>query len=188
MDVPRPFAPALPDRVDALVSLYERAGQTAGEATAGVGDVAAAVQAPSRVLTYARAVASGGYPAEVERAGNVGLSPEAAGERRPKRGRRTGRDHRELPGPVERTLHDLGVTDAELLERGAELDHASERLIIDAAAKRAPRRARPSAVALSKSAGTAELVNRALASGGPLANALLQRRETAQSQPREAEP
>ena len=28
MDVPRPFAPALPDRVDALVSLYERAGQS----------------------------------------------------------------------------------------------------------------------------------------------------------------
>ena len=188
MDVPRPFAPALPDRVDALVSLYERAGQAAGEATAGVGDVAAAVQAPSRVLTFARAAAAGGYPGEAERAGSVSRSPEAAGEKRHRRDRGAGRERRELPGPVERTLHDLGVTDNELLERGADLDRASERLIIDAAAKLGPWRARPSAAALSRSAGTAGLVNHALASGSPTATALLQRGAAAQPQPREAEP
>jgi hypothetical protein len=104
MDVPRPFAPALPDRVDALVSLYERAGQVAGEATAGVGDVAAAVQAPSRVLTLARAAAAGSDPREQEGAGSVSRSPEAAREKRPRRERGAGRECRELPGPVERTL------------------------------------------------------------------------------------
>ncbi|HUY52573.1 MAG TPA: hypothetical protein VMV92_43875 [Streptosporangiaceae bacterium] len=36
MDIPHPFAPALPDRIDALVSLYEDSGQAAGEATAAV--------------------------------------------------------------------------------------------------------------------------------------------------------
>jgi hypothetical protein len=85
-------------------------------------------------------------------------------------------------------LHDLGVTDNELLERGTDLDRASERLIIDAAAKLGPWRARPSAAALSRSAGTARLVNHALASGSPAATALLQRGAAAQPQPREAEP
>ena len=127
-------------------------------------------------------------PREAERAGSVSRSPEAAGEKRPRRDRGAGRERRELPGPVERTLHDLGVTDNELLERGADLDRASERLIIDAAAKLGPWRARPSAAALSRSAGTAGLVNHALASGGPTATALLQRGAAAQPQPREAEP
>ena len=170
------------------MSLYERAGQAAGEATAGVSDVAAAVQAPSRVLTYARVAAAGGYPGEAEHADIAPRSPEDAGQKRHRRHRRAGRERRELPGPVERALHDLGVTDNELLERGADLDHASERLIIDAAAKLGPWRARPSADALSRSAGTAGLVNHALASGSPTATALLLRGGAAQPQPREAEP
>lgn len=28
----------------------------------------------------------------------------------------------ELPGPVERTLHDLGITNPDLLQRGADID------------------------------------------------------------------
>jgi hypothetical protein len=80
------------------------------------------------------------------------------------------------------------VTDTDLLQRGIHLDRAAERLIIDAAAKLGPRRLRPSATTLSRSAGSAGLVNHALASGDTRATALLHREAAAQTQAREAEP
>jgi hypothetical protein len=85
-------------------------------------------------------------------------------------------------------LHDLGITDSELLQRGAVIDRAGERLIIDAAAGLGPRRIRPSATALSRSADTATLVNHALASGDPRASALLYGPGSAEREPPEAEP
>jgi hypothetical protein len=94
----------------------------------------------------------------------------------------------ELPGPVERTLHDLGVTSPELLQRGTDIDRAGERLIIDAAASLGPQRVRPSATMLSRSAGTATLVNHALASGDLRAAALLHGRASVQQEQPEAEP
>ena len=92
----------------------------------------------------------------------------------------------ELPGPVERTLHYLGVTSPELLRHGADIDRAGERLIIDAAASLEPRRNRPSATTLSRSVGTATLVNHALAAD-PGAAALLRGPASAQREPPEAE-
>lgn len=84
-------------------------------------------------------------------------------------------------------MHDLGVSDTELLQRRTDLDSAAERLIIDAAAKLGPGRKRPSAATLSRSAGSAGLVNHALASGDVHAAALLHRGAAAQPQAREAE-
>jgi hypothetical protein len=50
----------------------------------------------------------------------------------------------ELPGPVERTLNDLGITSPELLQRGSEIDRAAEHLIIEAATRlRSPSGRRP---------------------------------------------
>jgi hypothetical protein len=89
-------------------------------------------------------------------------------------------------GAVETALLDLGVTDPRLLARSAEIDHDAERLIIDAAATtEAHERA---ASGLSRSVGTAALVNRALRSGDSRAVALLRPPAQAQRQPPEREP
>jgi HB1, ASXL, restriction endonuclease HTH domain len=87
---------------------------------------------------------------------------------------------------VERTLYDLGIASPELLQRGADIDRAAERLIIDAAADLGPRRVRPSATTLSRSVGTASLVNHALASGDPRAVSLLHSQPSAQREAPEA--
>jgi hypothetical protein len=176
MDIPRPFAPAPRDRIDALMSLYEYTGRASAEAAAGAGDAAAAVRAPSCVLTAARAAAEVGREDDPGRAGHAAGGPSADAE------------HHELPGPVEDVLHGLGVTSRDLLRRGAQIDRAGEQLIIDAAERRGSQHSRPSAATLSRSAGTAALVNHALASGDPRAAALLHRQASARREDPEAEP
>jgi len=89
---------------------------------------------------------------------------------------------------VEQTLYDLGITNPDLLQRAADIDRASERLIIDAAADLGPERSRPSATTLSRSAGAALVVNHALASGDPLATSLLHGQASAQPESPQAEP
>jgi hypothetical protein len=98
--------------------------------------------------------------------------PGAAGHDRPEPGHRGG-DPGELPGPVERVLHDLGVTSPEALQRAAAIDRAADELILEAAQAAGPRPASLEGAGLSRSAATAELVNRLLASGDPRAAALL---------------
>jgi hypothetical protein len=181
MDIPRPFAPALPDRIDSLISACEQTGRSAEHATAHVAAVAATIGAPSRVLTTARQAAD---PGPASQPGRSGAAPAPGGAH----SRPFAEPCPELPGPVERTLHDLGITDPGLLQRGAVIDRAGERLIIDAAADLGPRRARPSATTLSRSADTAELVNHALASSDPRASALLYGPGSAQREPPQAEP
>jgi hypothetical protein len=181
MDIPRPFAPALPDRIESMVSACDQTGRSAEEATARVATIAAAIGAPSRVLTAAREAADPGHGSEPSRGGAA--HAQSAADRQ-----RSAGEYRELPGPVERTLHELGISDPELLQRGAVIDRAGERLIIDAAADLGPHRIRPSATTLSRSAGTATLVNHALASGDPHAAALLYGPESAEREPPQAEP
>ena len=181
MDIPRPFAPALPDRIESLVSACDQTGRSAEQATAHVAAVAAAIGAPSRVLTTARQAADPGPGSQPSRGGAA--SAQGAAD-----SRRFAGEYRELPGPVERTLHELGITDAELLQRSTVIDRAGEQLIIDAAADLGLRRSRPSAAALSRSADAAELVNHALASGDPRASALLYGPGSAQREPPQAEP
>jgi hypothetical protein len=67
---------------------------------------------------------------------------------------------------------DLGVMCPELLQHGAEIDQAGERLIIRAAGELASGHKRPDAAVLSRSTGTAALVNHALLSGDPRAASL----------------
>ena len=57
IDIPRPFAPGLPDRIDYLVSACEQTGRSAEEATAQLATIAAAIGAPSRVPTAPRQAA-----------------------------------------------------------------------------------------------------------------------------------
>jgi hypothetical protein len=167
-DVPRPFAHAPADRVDYLLDHYRQAGHTSRQASSAVGKTATATRAPSRVLTAARAAVTAGHDGSVARSSDadravadVTLEPDST----PSAG--------ESAGPVERTLVNLGVTRPELLRQGAQIDQAGERLILHAAGELRPEHRRPDATVLSRSRGTATLVNHALQSGDPRAALLL---------------
>jgi hypothetical protein len=182
MDIPRPFAPALPDRVESIVSACDQTARSAEEATARVAVIAAATGAPSRMLSAARQAADPSRQTEPAFGSHAYQVQQAA------EGRDFGSERPELPGPVEQTLYELGITNPDLLQRGADIDRAGERLIIDAAADPGPGRCRPSAITLSRSAGSASIVNHALASGDPLAASLLHGQASAQRESPEAEP
>jgi hypothetical protein len=178
-DIPRPFTPAPPDRIQAIVSACDQTARSAEEATAHMAAIAGAIGAPSRVLTAARQAADPSRHGEPSRGGRL---QETAGAGSFASG------HPELPGPVEQTLYDLGITNPDLLQRGTDIDRAGERLIIDAAAELGPARTRPSAITLSRSAGAASIVNHALASGDPLAASLLHGLASTQRESPQAEP
>ena len=89
MDIPRPFAPALPGHIDALLCLYQDTAEAAAEASAQAGEAAAAIRAPSRVLTAARAAASAGRDASTSQPHPAARGPAFAGQppERPARSR-----------------------------------------------------------------------------------------------------
>jgi hypothetical protein len=93
-----------------------------------------------------------------------------------------------MPGPLQQALLGLGIASPSLLARGADLDRASERLLIEAADQLSPIHQRPSAAALNTTAGTAALLNRALASGNPRAAQLLRQPDQAEHEEPEPEP
>ena len=93
-----------------------------------------------------------------------------------------------MPGPVETTLRDLGVTDVGLLARSSEIDRDAERLIINAAVRTEAGQRPHLPDGLSRSAGTAALVNHALKAGDPRAVALLRPPVRAQRELPEREP
>ena len=174
MDIPRPYAPALPDRIDALLSLYQDTGRDAAAVTALVGDAAAAVRAPSRVLTAARAAQ------QAVRNGRSGRPQHTAGEPS------VASEPRELlSGRVENVLHVLGVNSPDLLRRAAEIDRASEQLITDASERRTMRYGQPSPVTRSRSAGSVISIKHALPSDDRQAVAVLRHQTPVQA---EAEP
>jgi hypothetical protein len=179
MDIPRPFAPAPPDRIEFIVSACDQTARSADQATAHMAAIAAAIAAPSRVLTAARQAADPSRHWEPSRGGQLQETASAGS---------FASGHPELPGPVEQTLYDLGITNPDLLRRGTDIDRAGERLIIDAAAELGSGRARPSAMTLSRSAGAASVVNHALASGDPLAASLLHGQGSTQRESPQAEP
>src|ERR1035441_5458652 len=98
----------------------------AAEASAQAGEAAAATRAPSHILTTARAAAntgrdtSPGHPATGDPA--LAIQP------------------RELTGAVQNALHGLGITSPRLLQRAADIDQATEQLIIHAAEQRSEER------------------------------------------------
>lgn len=123
-----------------------------------------AADGPGRALTLARSAVTG-------RADRIPEASNSAPERKPDANGSSGPPG--VPGPVETTLLDLGVTDSRLLTRSAEIDRDAEGLIIDAAVTTQARQRPYIPDGLSRSAGTAALVNHALTSGDPRAVALL---------------
>ena len=175
-DAPRPYGPALRGQIDAMVALYDYTGDASAQTTARVADAATAIRAPSRMLAVARAAADAEHHSNPEPAVNAAAAPPAAAQ------------PGDRPGPIEDSLYRLGVTSPELLRRGADIDRAGERLIIEAAAEH-ERRDEPSSVAMpGRSAGTAPSGNHVRTSGEPRASAPPSRRASLQREPPEAEP
>jgi hypothetical protein len=115
LDMLGPLAPARPDRIGALLTLYQYAAQASAEATTTVSVAATAARVPHRPRL------------PVIHAGRrEPVTPEAAEQIA---------DAQSLyePGRIERTLRGLGITDIDLLRRGGEIDQAAEQLIIQAA-------------------------------------------------------
>ncbi len=123
MDIPRPFAPALPGHVHALLRLCQDTAEAAAEASAQVGEAAAAIRAPSYLLTAARAAAHADRDASTSPPHPAAPEPAVAGH------------PHERAGAVQDLLHRLGVTSPDLLQRAADIDRASEQLIIEAAGR-----------------------------------------------------
>jgi hypothetical protein len=93
-----------------------------------------------------------------------------------------------MPGPLQHALRDLGITSPSLLARSADLDQASQHLLIEAADELPPTHQRPSAATPNMTAGTAALLNHALASGHPQAAHLLRQSNQAEREEPEPEP
>jgi hypothetical protein len=177
-DIPRPFARAPRARVELLLSHYRDAERSSQQVTAELARAAETTSAPSRLLTAAVAAVNSSQVCAPEKDkmpnGFVGAD--------------THREADDRPGPVERTLLHLGVSRPDVLQRGADIDEASSRLLIDAANELEPGQRRPRATMLSRSAGSAEVVNHALAVGGPRAVALLRRPPSPERESPEHEP
>jgi hypothetical protein len=127
LDMLGPLAPARPDRIGALLTLYQYTAQASAEATTTASAAETAAHAPHLTVLPA-------LRAEHRREPAV---PEAAEEVA---------DAQSLyePGRIERTLRGLGVTDIDLLRRGGEIDRVAEHLIIQAAAEHESRPPDPS--------------------------------------------
>ena len=175
-DIPHPFAHAPSDRVDQLLTAYRDAGAASTRATAAVARVATAIRAPSQILTTARAAVQAGD----------GLA--ANGKQRPAEAAKIRPSPRSAAGPVERILQDLGVTSRSVLLRAAAIDKASEQIILENSPATATGRQRPVPAELSRSTGTAELINHMLATGNPRAAAILHPPAPAKTAEAEAEP
>ena len=121
MDIPRPFAPALPGHVHALLHLCQETAQASAEAPAQAGEATATVRVSSNVLTVAAAAAR-----------DAGTSPQhpAAPELAV-----TGQPGEGPAGATQAALRRLGVSSPDLLQRAAGIDRANEQLIIEAAGR-----------------------------------------------------
>ena len=178
LDTPHPYTQAPREHIDRLLSGYQIAAHTSNRATIAVARAAQATGAPSRALASAMSTEPGRDRDETGRRARNGQTPASLKQRT-----------LDSVGPVERTLLDLGVTRSDLLRRAADLDHDSERLIVDAAVDRELAGQWPPAVERHTSAATAALLNHALASGDPRAAALpphLREREPPEAEARPA--
>jgi hypothetical protein len=92
------------------------------------------------------------------------------------------------PGPVEQTLHDLGVADPAALARAAVIDHTAEQLILDHARPGAATNRQAAGPGFGTSTGSAQLANHVLASCNPNAAAVLTACPAQPEREREQEP
>jgi hypothetical protein len=114
----RPFEAASADRINAVLTLYEYTVRASAEAEEQVSHVRISAQVPQRSVLALTEVRPGSAPTSAE-------ASEGAGQRNDV-------DAAGRLGTIARTLRALGVTDIELLERGAEIDLAGEQLIVEA--------------------------------------------------------
>jgi hypothetical protein len=152
-DIPHPFAPAPRDRVEALLGAYHHARTASAQATATLATIAAEVRAPSHILARARAA--------------IIRDSEIMANGQQKSAEQETQDAEACPGPVERILHDLGVTNPTMLLRASCIDQLGEQLILGAAHVSEQGQENFDAFGLSRSTGSAELINHLLASGSP---------------------
>ena len=181
-DVPHPFALAPRGRVDQVLLGYRDARTASARAAAAVADVAVAVGAPSEVLARARAaVQAGGGLAASRRP----YAAEEAAERWPAW---------DVPGRVERALHDLGVSSPARLRRAAAIDQAGELLVRDSREAASARLQRPGpadpgrSAELSRSGGAGNAAGRLAEPGGASAAAVRRPAGVTAAADAEAEP
>ena len=130
-NIPRPYATAPPEHTAPLLARYRDATQASRQATTSIGRAADAVGAPSRTLTTTRAATQ--------------TTPSASPAANPDdQATPSGREQtRDIPGPLQQALLSLDITNPSLLARGADLDRASERLLMEAADELPPAPQRP---------------------------------------------
>ena len=160
-DVPRPYAIAPKFRVDQILASYRDASAASARTTDMVAETAVEIGAPSRILAAARA-ASRGTPARPSRSARPEESAQPAEDQPARR----------PPGPVEQTLHDLGVVHPAALSRAAEIDQDAEQLILRHAHRVTAPRRQQLAPGFGRSTATAQLANHLLASGSPQATTI----------------
>jgi hypothetical protein len=167
---------ALPEHTGPLLACYRDASHTTRQAATPIGRAADATGASSRALTAARAAT------QATPSASSAVHPEDQAE---PGGREQTRD---MPGPLQQALLGLGITSPSLLARSADLDQASQRLLIEAAHELPPAHQRAPAATLNTTAASATLLNHALASGNPKAAPLLRQPGQAEREEPEREP
>jgi anti-sigma regulatory factor (Ser/Thr protein kinase) len=139
------FGFATPPDASPLRSAYREARTASEHAARAAGVLADATRGPSRALT---AVRTG------EQASNAARGPARVASL-------SARLRQRIPGPAERILLDLGVTQQADLKLASDLDKATSLLILRAARSTGPAARR--GLNLSASAATTELINHLLA-------------------------
>jgi hypothetical protein len=125
-DIPRPYGPAPEQCTGPLLGRYQNTRKASRQVTTSISRAAYATGASSRVLTTAWEISSAIPTANAAMDTRQSALPD-------------GQDQEpELVGPLQQTLHTLGVTGAALPTRGADLDRASRHLLIDAADRLPP--------------------------------------------------
>jgi hypothetical protein len=154
-DIPHPYGPVPSDRLRVLLTAYDNARTASAHATAAIATVAATTRAPSRTLITARAVV------QIDNASRPAPDTDPQTEPAPASTR-----SRDLPGPVERVMTDLGITSPDALLRASALDQAGEQLILQSVHAAATQRPRTPGLDLDRSVNAAELADRASAPAG----------------------
>ena len=139
LDMLGPLAPAPPDRIGSLLTLYEFTARASADATTAISEAASAAGMPHPIALPEMTSQAGdrGDPAAEPEAAERLAEAQAAYE----------------PGRVEQTLRGLGITDTNLIRRGAQFDRATEQLITQAASQE-PSQPNPLTIAL-RTAGNA---------------------------------
>lgn len=148
--VEQPFGRAPKHHVNALLNAYRDAGTASAKATAKIAEAVTRLETPGRerershIATFAtRARSTAGRPDALADVGQESTQ--------------------QMPGPIERTLRELGVTDQTMLDRGLALDEATSQLVTEAAQQTAPQRWNVAIKHLTASHDTSQIIRHVLA-------------------------